>query len=239
MGDFLCFFVVGMLTGKKLIDCTQTISPSTFSFIGCFPGSPFTKEAMFEETEINDTRGQGDAGFRKCIFRMACDVGTHIDSPAHWFKEGRDISELSLEELSAPGVVIDVTEKVQQNSCYTLTIQDLKDWEQKYGKIPPRSLICMKTGWSNRFHDHKAYMGLDDDNKMSFPGFSEELATYLVSECDIVGIGIDTASLDAPEAEPARYPVHNIILGADKYQIENMVLNDVPESGVTFIALPI
>ena len=228
-----------MLQGKKIIDSTQTIESSAFSFIGCFPGSPYRTEALFKEQTTMDTRENDETGFRKCIFQLACDVGTHIDAPSHWFIKGRDISELSVEELTAPGVVIDVTEKVQENACYTLTVQDLKDWEAKYGKIPSKSFVCMKTGWSERFHDHKLYMGLDDDNKMHYPGFSEELATYLISECDIVGIGIDTASLDAAESGKPRYPVHNIVLGADKYQIENMVLTGVPESDVTFISLPI
>ena len=29
------------------------------------------------------------------------------------------------------------------------------------------------------------------------------------------------------------------MLGKDKYQIENMVLTDVPPSGVTFVSLPL
>jgi kynurenine formamidase len=35
------------------------------------------------------------------------------------------------------------------------------------------------------------------------------------------------------------YPVHNAILGADRFQIENMVLAGVPEAGSTIVALPL
>jgi kynurenine formamidase len=33
--------------------------------------------------------------------------------------------------------------------------------------------------------------------------------------------------------------VHNAILGADRFQIENMVLAGVPEAGSTIVALPL
>jgi hypothetical protein len=43
-------------------------------------------------------------------------------------------------------VVIDVTEKVKKNSDYELSIEDLINWEKKFGEIPNNSFICMKTG---------------------------------------------------------------------------------------------
>mgnify|MGYP006083229923 CR=1 FL=1 len=43
---------------------------------------------------------------------MACDVGTHIDSPAHWFADARGTGDLTMEELTAPGAVIDASAQV-------------------------------------------------------------------------------------------------------------------------------
>lgn len=61
---------------------------------------------------------------------MACDVGTHIDAPSHWFPDGRDISQLKPEELICPGVVIDISDsKIKDNPDYALTLQDVLDWE--------------------------------------------------------------------------------------------------------------
>jgi kynurenine formamidase len=73
----------------------------------------------------------------------------------------------------------------------------------------------MKTGWCKKFEDHAAYMGLDAENNAHFPGFSEEAAKFLLKERSIVGIGIDTASLDIGSS--ADFPVHEAILGADHY----------------------
>ena len=57
-----------------------------------------------------DTRKKPE-GYKKCIFYMACDIGTHIDSPSHWYEDGRTITDLKLDELTAAGAVIDVSAK--------------------------------------------------------------------------------------------------------------------------------
>ena len=163
---------------------------------------------------------------------MSCDIGTHIDSPGHFIKGGRRIHELVMNELTAPGVVVDVTDKVKNNSDYELTVDDLTQWETEYGLIPDGALIVMKTGWCSRFASHTVenkggdYLNKDAEGNAHFPGFSVEAARWLVAERNFVGIGIDTGSLDFGLTET--YPVHVVILGADKYQIENMKLDEVP-----------
>ena len=37
-------------------------------------------------------------GFANEVWVFGCDVGTHVDSPAHFFVDGRTISDLKLEE---------------------------------------------------------------------------------------------------------------------------------------------
>ena len=119
-------------------------------------------------------------------------MGTHIDSPSHWFPGKRDISELSLEELTAPGAVIDVSSKISADTYnYALTVEDLETFEKKFGQIPSRALVVAKTGWGERdITSTDEYV-----NGGNFPGFSPAAAKWLL-EKDIVGIGIDTASLD-------------------------------------------
>jgi kynurenine formamidase len=71
-----------------------------------------------------------------------------------------------------------------------MTVDDIKKFEETYGQIPPRSLVVMKTGWGEKFHDVAAYV------ENGFPGFCPDAASFLLKERDIVAIGIDTASLD-------------------------------------------
>jgi len=196
-----------------------------------------------------DSRKETDAakeigGFRKERYTMGCDIGTHIDSPGHFICGGRFVHELSLNELTAPGAVVDVTEKCKGDAAYQLSVDDLTQWETEFGKIPDNALVVMKTGWCSRFTSSNKsngggdYLNKDKDGKMMFPGFSPEAARWLIAERSIVGIGIDTASLDY--GLTSTYPVHVIILGADKYQIENMKLREVPAGqSCVFISLPI
>ena len=53
-------------------------------------------------------------------------------------------------------------------------------------------------------------------------------------ERDVAGIGIDTMSLDP--GNDLSFPVHNVMLGANKYQIENMNnLDLLPANGAVAI----
>ena len=60
---------------------------------------------------------------------------------------------------------------------------------------------------------------------MHFPGFSTELAKVLVEMRGVVGIGIDTLSPD--RGISTDFGVHQTILSAGCYIIENMVLEQI------------
>jgi kynurenine formamidase len=234
-----CQPCAGLFVGKSFVDCTQTINPNAFTFCQCF----------FKSSEKCDTRPpDGEiGGFRKEIYQLGCDVGTHIDSPIHFIPGGRAIHQLTLQELIAHGAVIDVSSKCAHNHDYELTVQDVTDFEARFGRIPDKALVVMKTGWGSKFAlatgangYNNPYIGAreGDDNTGHFPGFHADAAQFLLDYREIVGIGIDTASLDYGMS--ATFPVHVKILGADKYQIENMDLSSCPEGmGMTFMALPI
>lgn len=253
-----------LLCGSQMIDCTHTIDEQAFTFVGCFPGAetyfrnretgaivckpaaeavpgvdvPFT-DARFELITLRETVENDASSYIKCCYRIGGDVGTHIDSPLHWYPGARGISDLTFNELVARGAVIDCTDKVEANSDYLLTVADLLEWEDKFGPLPDRAFVVMKTGWGSKYGDIAAYLGLrDGDSAFHFPGFSVEAANFLLNERSIVGIGIDTASLDfGPTTD---FPVHQVILGASKYQIENMNLAEVPEgAAATFVSMPL
>ena len=100
-----------------------------------------------------------------------------------------------MEELVANGVVIDVVAKVDANEDYMLSVSDIEEWEKKHGAIKDHSLIIMKTGWTKHFRTDK-YTNKDSKGVYHFPGFSPEAAKWLLANRKIVGLGLDTASLD-------------------------------------------
>ena len=70
-------------------------------------------------------------------------------------------------------------------------------------------LLC--TGWSRYWSDSEYYEG--------YPVLSSEAAQWL-TKFDLKGVGVDTMSVDAPDA--LTLPVHTILLQNDIVVIENL-----------------
>lgn len=156
-------------------------------------------------------------GCRVQTVRMHAGVGTHMDAPCHFFENARSVGDIDIQELFVPAVVIDVCDRAHEN--YFISVLDIKNFEDEYGTIPPRTCVIGYTGWSSRWSNTTAYRNLQDDGIMHFPGFAPE-AVELLLERDIQGIAIDTLSPDG--SNQVDFPVHRLVLGSDRYIIENI-----------------
>jgi len=160
---------------------------------------------------------------------MDLGIGTHMDSPAHCIKDGKTIGEIPLEKIITECVVINVS--MQAHESYSITLKDVEEFENKYTKIKPLSFVIFYTGWERYWNNPSAYC-----NKYIFPSVHKDVAKYLVDK-GVAGIGIDTLSPDRPADG---FPVHEIILGAGKYIIENIAnANKLPHCGSYLMALPL
>ena len=119
-----------------------------------------------------------------------------------------------------PGVVVDVREQCTANADYALSVADLEAWEARHGRIPRGALVCMRSGWCARFGTPERYLNRGDDKAMHFPGFSGAAAEWLVRAREVAGVGVDTLSLDPGTS--ATFDCHRVMLGADRFQVENM-----------------
>jgi kynurenine formamidase len=172
-----------------------------------------------------------DQGYQLHKFDMGENTGTHVDAPSHFIKGKRPIDQIPLADLIVPAVVIDVQDKVTAHADYQLAADDVVAWEAKHGTIPAGALVILNTGWHKRFGEGQRYLNLDANQVMHFPGYSKESAALLVQR-DVVGIGIDTLSLDHGPSKD--FPTHVAMLGANKYMIENMAnLDALPPTGAT------
>lgn len=200
-----------------LIDLTHALSPQTPSWTG--------KCGFDQEIKLD----YSTSGFRVQKLKMHAGIGTHMDAPAHCNPGALTIAEIPLEQLIAPCVVIDVTGK--SHELYTTSVEDIELFESVYGCIEPGSFVIIYTGWSRHWEDPVRYR-----NNHLFPSVSKEAAEFLLTR-DIVGIGIDTLSPDRPEDG---FPVHEAVLGAGKYIIENIANAErMPFKQSYSIALPI
>ena len=205
----------------QLIDLTHTLSEKTPSWDG---GCGFNHNIKLDYDECDSA-----VRFRVGQIKMHAGIGTHIDAPSHCIPGAVTAEQMPLDTLIAPLVVINVHEKMTAN--YKISDDDIIFFENQYGQIQENSFVAFYTGWSQYWHNPKQY-----HNNHSFPSISESVANILVAR-NVAGIGIDTLSPDVPASG---FPVHKIILGADKYIVENIAnLEKMPAIGAYVLTLPI
>jgi kynurenine formamidase len=181
-----------------------------------------------------DVKLDYDAGVRVLKYTMHAGVGTHMDSPLHFFPDGRDFCDIPLEMCMAPACVLDM--RGRDNPDLMISVKDVREYEKEHGKIAKGSLVLASTGWEERWNHAENYRNVQDDGQMHFPGFSGEAAELLVDR-GIVGLGIDTLSPDGSNQDD--FPVHHAVLGAGSYILENLMgLSKVPPKGAHVLALP-
>lgn len=170
--------------------------------------------------------------------------GTHADAPLHFARNGRTIDQIPLEEWIGPAVKIDAREQCARDRDYLLSVEDIKNWEEKYGRIPAGAWVIMYTGIGTQYYPDPervlgtAKKGLAALSNLSFPGFSLESAEFLTKERNIAGIAIDTPSIDYGRSQDFR--VHRVICGADKLGLENIAsLDKLPATGAMLYVIPL
>jgi kynurenine formamidase len=158
-------------------------------------------------------------------------TATHLDVPGHFIPGGRLVTQIEPAELMfVPAAVIDISDRAGRNPDSQVEVADLRRYERRYGRIPHRALVIMNSGWQSRVDDPDAFLGRDAAGKLHFPGFGADAAEFLLEQRDISGVAVDTISIDATAHADA--PVHHLVLGADKFALENLAhLDRIPRSG--------
>src|SRR5699024_6957451 len=116
----------GLTTGSlKIVDHTNTLSPSTPTLE--LP-DPFPNLIDFSTETVSEYNEPGPFWKHQNI-HTGEHVGTHIDAPVHWIsgRDGHDVSTLPVERLFGPAVVLDLTEKVEQDPDYLIQISDIQE----------------------------------------------------------------------------------------------------------------
>jgi kynurenine formamidase len=173
-------------------------------------------------------------GFYSQLWTFGEHSGTHMDAPGHFVPGARLTPDITPEELLVPLAVVDISAKAERDPNATVTRDDLRRFERRHGRIERRSLVAMSSGWDAKIGDEAAFKGGDAFPNYNFPGWSEEAVRWLLEERDIAGIGVDTMSLDPGNS--TTFPVHILLLGADRYGLENLAnLGAVRPKGTTAV----
>jgi kynurenine formamidase len=164
--------------------------------------------------------------------------GTHMDAPAHFDPGGTPVHEIPAAQLVGPLAVIDVRERAARDPDTLVTPDDLRAWERRYGRIPAGAVVIMHSGWATRIGDSAAFLNADAGGTFHFPGWSKAATDWLLAERNVIGIGVDTISLDFGASTD--FAVHYSWLPSGRWGLENVAnLTDVPPSGATvFVGAP-
>ena len=227
--------VVDLLQSKKFVDLTHAFAPG----IPHWPG--FDNEERTTLYYYDEGVGKKGHGFFAQEYKIPGQWGTHVDPPAHFAKGKRFLDDIPVQEMLLMLVVIDVSKKVQENPDYQITMDDVKAWETKYGSIPEKSFVAMRTDWSKRWPNPEKMRNADEKGIAHYPGWRRDVLTFLYEQRHITASGHETTDTDPGIATSKDdYSLESYILSQDKYQIELLTnLDKVPEYGaVVLVTFP-
>ena len=163
---------------------------------------------------------QGKSSFEITEISFQTSVGTYLDSPYHRYPDGRDISELELNEVILDGVVIDVRGRKELEPVTIDILPENIDISRK--------AILFNFGWDKYWGDKKYETN---------PFLSKELIEYLF-DAGVKLAGVDTLNID-DSRDPAR-PAHSLLLKHNILIVENLTnLHLLHGKSFRFFAVPL
>ena len=175
-------------------------------------------------------------------FKFPGQFGTHIDFPGHFVKGAVLSDAFGVRDGVFPLCVIDVTEKVAADCRYAVTVQDIQDYEAKYGPIPDGAFVALRTDWYKHWPDMDALSGAAADGSENFPGWSLDALKYIYEVRNAAANGHEALDTDA-SAEAAKagdLACERYVLEQGKLQVEVLRNLDqvAPAGAVIFVAWP-
>ncbi|MBM3529779.1 MAG: cyclase family protein [Alphaproteobacteria bacterium] len=207
---------------KAAVDLTHTMSPAFPTFFGV-PGIELQKQFDFKKD-----------GFNLNWWRIVEHAGTHLDAPLHFSENGKAVEAIAASELVVPLAVVDVRAQAARNADYLVSVADLRAYEKKHRRLPDNCCVAMLSGWATHAGDAAKYTGKDAAGSFHFPGFAPEAAEWLMKERKVMGLAVDTLSLDNGASKDFR--THRLWLPSGRWGLENVAnLDKVPASGATLV----
>jgi isatin hydrolase len=223
-----------------VVDLSQPLGPTTpvIELPSMFAPSPGVTIDVISRYD-----DKGPAWYWNTL-RFGEHTGTHFDAPVHWIT-GKDLPANACDTIPAarfvgPACVIDVTAEVDRDPDFLLTPERIEAWERAHGRIPSRSWVFLRTGWSRRT-EPSAFINAAADGPHS-PGFDARASRLLAAERDVLGVGVETIGTDAGQAgrfDPP-FPNHSIMHGAGKFGLASLCnLDRLPATGAIVVAAPL
>lgn len=198
------------------IDLSHVLEDGTITY----PGLPAPKISDFLSWDASHATYAPGVEFQIGQIEMVANSGTYIDTPAHRYRDGFDLSALQLETVAnVSGVVFDASGAVDGSSVKDVDLA---------GKA-----VLFRTGW-DRHWATQTY------GSTGHPFLTAGLAERLV-EAGARIVAIDSVNIDdsSPAAQGQR-PVHSALLAAGIPVVEHLCnLDQLGEGPFSFFAVPV
>ncbi len=179
-----------------LIDLSHSVAHGTITY----PGLPAPVITDFVSREDSKKRYAPDTTFHIARIDMVANTGTYIDAPSHRFADGKDISQLRLDQVANIDAVVIDTHGIREIGPAIFRAHDLAG----------RAVLFL-TRWSR-------YFGTPEYGSGGSPFVSREAAEALV-EARAALVGIDSMNID--DTADLTRPAHTILLRANIPVVEH------------------
>ncbi|MBM0257144.1 cyclase family protein [Micromonospora sp. 4G55] len=205
-------------TGRRLVELSHVITDGMTTLPG-WPGPRISEWLTREASRANYAPG---TEFQVSRIDMIANTGTYLDSPAHRWAEGADLTGVPLDRLAdLPGLVVRVPAGTRAVDRLLLAPYDVA------GRA-----VLLHTGWS-------AHFGTDRYGAPDAPYLTGDGARALV-EAGAALVGVDSINIDdMSPASGGERPAHSALLAAGIPIVEHLTgLDALPPDGFRFTAAP-
>lgn len=205
----------------RVVDLTGPLAPGMWHY-----GAPFLP---FEQETIATVQSHG---FRATRLGLTTHMGTHMDTPGHWWDGTEGADTMSLDACCGPGVTLQVGD-----DWGPLTAVTEDDLRRAGGEdLKPGDVAVILTGWHRHWFD-AAFAS-------STPYLSREATAYLIAK-RVRLVATDTALCCDPREGETRVkpgvtiPDHMLLEAGIPYVNGIVPAEPLPASGYTVCALPL
>jgi len=213
-----------IIASRQFVDLTHSFSPLTPVWKGF---GPATFSAASDPATGRPYTIQKD-GFRTFFYSMVGQYGTHVDPPAHFDPNGATMDQIPLKQMILPLVVFDMTPMLRTDPNHAFSVDDIKAWERRHGRVPAGSFAALRTDMYKDWNINQQRF-----KRAPFPAWSLAAIQFLYEQRGIVANGHESMDTDATEDLKSE----TWLLKHGHWQIEVMAnLDKVPATGALIVA---
>jgi kynurenine formamidase len=139
--------------------------------------------------EVKYIKRKAEHGVNAQYIQTSNHMGTHLDAPRHFVTAGKTIDQIPLEWLCGPGVIVDLTDEMDELGVYT------PQMIERRVEVRSGDILILHTGW----HRYGEFGATPDEEKYIHlhPGAHPDMVPWLLAKKVHVW-GVDCISTDHP-----------------------------------------